>query len=220
MRSNIPVQGDAHSYDHYTSSFLADYDRVFVNRVVEEYRERSERQRLVDIGTGTARILTQLAERPELRDLDLIGTEFFDDMVEAASETVRQCGLTSRIEIVYADVHAMPYQDGHFHYLISRSTLHHWAQPVTALREIHRILAPGGVGIIHDLRRDPDEKALEAFNEIRRNAGLGPTRIEEKYTVAEAKELLEEAGIWQDCSLFAPASGRGAVGYELTIRRR
>jgi len=113
----------------------------------------------------------------------------------------------------------MPHPDGHFHYLISRSTLHHWAQPIVALKEIYRVLAPGGVGIIHDLRRDPEEKALEAFNRIRHEAGLGPTRIEEKYTISETRALLEEAGIWQDCSIYAPMTGRGAVGYELTIRK-
>jgi hypothetical protein len=88
------------------------------------------------------------------------------------------------------------------------------------LREIYRILDSGGVGIIHDLRRDPEEKALAKFNEIRHAVGLNPTRIEEKYTVAEAQTLAEEAGIWRDCSISAPTTGLGAVGYELTIRKR
>jgi SAM-dependent methyltransferase len=49
------------------------------------------------------------------------------------------------------DVHAMPFADGTFDLIVSRYSAHHWSNPTSALREIHRVLKPGRHFLLSDI---------------------------------------------------------------------
>jgi ubiquinone/menaquinone biosynthesis C-methylase UbiE len=219
MRDNLPVRDTAEDYDRYTANFVDLYDRAMIKSIKKQYLKCVGDGVLVDIGTGTAQLLVKMCAVEELSGLKMIGTEFFDDMVERAQQTVRESGLEERITIDKADVHDMPYPSDYALFVISRSTVHHWANPVRAFKEIHRILKPGGVTIIHDMRRDPNEDTLRAFNEARERAGVGPTTLDEKYTTAEMRAFINAAGLSDSCELSAPDSGPGAIGMAIRITK-
>lgn len=140
-------------------------------------------------------------------------------MVDKARETVKQNGLENRIDIVYADVHNMPLSDCYADLVLSRSTVHHWADPVKAFQEIYRILKPGGVAIIHDIRRDPPAEVVAEFNRRRQEAGIVPTNLEEKYTPQEVEGRLQAAGLADHATIIAPKSGPESLGFELRISK-
>jgi ubiquinone/menaquinone biosynthesis C-methylase UbiE len=218
MRKNLPVKYSVESYDHYTKSFVTIYDEFLLQNLVDEYHQQGGGfKTLVDVGTGTAQILIKAAEKPELQALSLIGTDYFQDMVDKAREVVKQNGLENRIEIVNADVHNMPFPDNYTDLIISRSTIHHWADPVRAFQEIYRILKPSGVAIIHDVRRNPSPEVIAEFNYLRQQAGVVPSNMEEKYTTQEVEDMLKVAGLKEYASITAPESGPGSLGFELRI---
>lgn len=219
MRENLHVHYSADLYDHYTASFVQAYDDAFLKRLQSERHRLPETDAtLVDIGTGTAQFLIRLAQLPEFDEVRLVGTDYFQDMVEVAIAAVQKSSLGDRIEIQQADVHAMPYGDSSVDAIISRSTIHHWSDPAQAFREIDRILKPGGIAIIHEPRRDPAPEVLAEFNRQREQAGVEPVRLEEKYTAAEVREFLDRAGIdAQTGKINAPTSGLGALGMEVCI---
>jgi SAM-dependent methyltransferase len=65
--------------------------------------------------------------------------------VEAAQR--RHPELYARV----ADVRSLPFEDGSFDVVVSTSTLDHFAARAdigTALRELHRVLAPGGLAVV------------------------------------------------------------------------
>jgi SAM-dependent methyltransferase len=72
--------------------------------------------------------------------------------IDASPETVaaarrRYPELDARV----ADVRALPFEAGSFDAVVSTSTLDHFpsrADLETALRELHRVLAPGGVAVV------------------------------------------------------------------------
>ena len=97
--------------------------------------------------------------------------------------------------------------------------MHHWSDPAQALREIGRVLKPGGVAVIQDVRRDPAPDVLAEFNRRRAEAGVEPSRLGEKYTVAEVREFVRSAGLEDWSTMVAPDSGPGALGFELRICR-
>ena len=80
-------------------------------------------------------------------------------------------------------------------------------------------LAPGGVAIIHEPRRDPSPDALAEFNRARAAVGVEPARMEEKYTAAEVDAFLRRAGLAKQSIISAPRRGPGSMGFEVRISK-
>jgi ubiquinone/menaquinone biosynthesis C-methylase UbiE len=172
---------------------------------------------VVDVGTGTAVLPIRLAALPIFERAYFIGTDLFADMVNTARTAVGAAGLANRIRIEECDVHSMPFDDNSVDYIISRSTIHHWADPVQAFREIYRVLKGGGKAILHDPRRDPNPEYLEQFNAKRRAAGFEPNDLSEKYTADEVTGFLNAAGIGEYAKVRAPKEGPASMGYEVLL---
>jgi ubiquinone/menaquinone biosynthesis C-methylase UbiE len=218
-RENLHVAMSAEQYHQYVSSATGPWDELLIRRFREEYSPSPRGRVVIDVGTGTAVLPIMLAEMPQFADAVFIGTDLFADMVEAAERAIRQRGLENRVHAVECDIHKLPFDNDYADYVISRSTIHHWADPVQAFREIYRVLQPGGLAMMHEPRRDPDSRALEDFNARRRAANFEPNDLREKYTAAEVTEFLKQAGVG-DCShIYAPETGPASMGFEVQIRK-
>lgn len=217
QRANMPVHYSAEDYDRFTQSFLGRFDRLLADRVLQEVRANPGGRLLLDAGCGTCRFLLRLAGLEELKGINFIGLDYYADMIEVSRANVERENLLDRIELLEGDVHHMPLGDGGVDFVVSRSTLHHWADPVAALVEIRRVLAPGGVALIHEIRRDPDPAAFEAFNRFRSAAGVEPSRLDEKYTLKEIRDMIAGAGLEDEAEVFAPSRGFSSLGCEIRI---
>lgn len=90
-------------------------------------------------------------------------TEYFDRIVPALplGETLEigagpgfftqyhRCTVVSDVTVSdhidrVADVHALPFESGHFDAVVGIDVLHHFSRPIIALTEIARVLKPGG----------------------------------------------------------------------------
>jgi ubiquinone/menaquinone biosynthesis C-methylase UbiE len=217
QRDNMPVHYSAEEYDRFTQGFLGRFDRLLADRVLQEVRLNPGGRQLLDAGCGTCRFLLRLAALAELKQIKFIGLDYFADMIEVSRANLERENLLDRIELVKGDVHHMPFTDGAMDFVVSRSTLHHWANPAAALVEIRRVLAPGGVALIHEIRRDPDPAALAAFNRLRSAAGVEPSRLDEKYTLGEIREIVAASGLGTEAVIFAPTTGYASLGCEIRI---
>lgn len=209
----------AREYHDYTSAAVGPWDELLIGRLSAEYRPAPPARIIVDVGTGTAVLPIKLASSAQFDGASFIGTDLFPDMVDTARQAVYAASLSHRIRIDLCDVHAMPYDDDSADYVISRSTVHHWADPAQAFREIFRILRPGGIALIHDPRRDPNPEFLADFNRRRREAGFEPNDLSEKYTAAEAGAFLETAGVRSYAKITAPEQGPASMGYEIRLAK-
>jgi ubiquinone/menaquinone biosynthesis C-methylase UbiE len=218
--TNRAVGCAAGEYDRYTAGFVAAYDALLVRRLAQESQYRQAELEVLDVGSGTARLLLQVASAHRLTRLRLTGLDYFGDMVDQARENVRACGLELRIRVVQGDVHALPFGRNTFDIVISRSTLHHFADPVEAIGEMHRVLKPGGVAIIHDLRRDSPEAAFEGFNAARAAACIAPSIRADKYTVPEVRRFAARAGISGESMIRTAPWGYASLGMELRIEKK
>jgi ubiquinone/menaquinone biosynthesis C-methylase UbiE len=219
MRTNTPAEVNADSYDHYVDTFTREWNSNLVQRVRDELERHGLTQgRILDIGTGTARTLIELARVDALAPFSFIGVDYFDDMVHRAEQNIRHEGLQVRIDVRRGDVHALAFEGNTFAAVIGRSVVHHWADPITAYREIFRTLAPGGFALIHEPCSDPSPEALVFFNERRAAAGIHPVQLDGKFTVAESVEQLRAAGIG-DCAQVSKGSGMLAIGFEVLVSK-
>ncbi len=219
-------------YDHYTAHYVAPFDQVMGRRVLEEAIPRSPGATLLDVGTGTARFLVYLARMPELEGLRIVGSDVDPEMIEQGRRAIGSEGFGNRIELMVDDAHDMRLPSDFADIIVSRSTLHHWQDRPRALREIFRLLKPGGIAMIHDVRRDPDPAALAEFDRLRDEARkelirlgiaedprLGKSITKEKFTVPEVREFLREAGLLDYTQIFRPERGLMALGFALEIHK-
>jgi len=116
-----------------------------VARVHEELAGRADLrpgQRILEIGCGTGNLLLTVARRRP--DAEVIGIDPDRGSVRRAARKARRAGLPVRIERAYAD--DLPLPDASIDRVLSSFMWHHVgdAEKPAALREIRRVLRPGG----------------------------------------------------------------------------
>jgi SAM-dependent methyltransferase len=73
---------------------------------------------------------------------------------EVAASLTERTGLESRVRFTPADGAALPFPDGAFASAVSFNVLHHLADGASVLREIVRVVRPGGVLVLADFSRE------------------------------------------------------------------
>ena len=87
------------------------------------------------------------------------------EMLEEGRRLAAELGLVN-VAFTLVDLYALPYRDGAFDLIVCRNAFHLLPEPVAALTELQRVLAPQGRVVI----LDPvvDEATDKALNEIAR----------------------------------------------------
>ncbi|HYR07966.1 MAG TPA: class I SAM-dependent methyltransferase [Longimicrobium sp.] len=117
----------------------------YIHSVAQFTRHHGEKVLEVGVGAGTDHLQWARA------GADCHGV----DLTEAAIETTRarlaMYGFTSRLQRV--DAERLPFDDGTFDVVYSWGVVHHSERPDAIVREIHRVLRPGGVfkGMVYGL---------------------------------------------------------------------
>ena len=96
--------------------------------------------RLLDIGTGTGRILEVLAARAETA----IGVDASREMLALARANLARTGLANA-EVRHANMYALPFEAASFDLVTIHHVLHYAEDPAAVLREAARVIRPGGI---------------------------------------------------------------------------
>jgi ubiquinone/menaquinone biosynthesis C-methylase UbiE len=115
--------------------------------------------RVLDVGTGTALIPLELCRRDVATKITAIDLAAY--MLQVGQRNVIREGLQSRIKLEHLDAKDLPYASGTFDWVISNSIVHHIPDPLPCLREMIRVLAPGGLLFVRDLLRPSDLATLK-----------------------------------------------------------
>lgn len=118
-------------------------------------------QRLLDVGCGPGTVTSGLARAvaPGL----VTGLDAAPDVLATAREHADETGLAN-LEFVGGDVYALSYPDDTFDVVYANQLLQHLSDPVAALREMRRVLRPGGLLAVRDAdyaTMQPHPKFLE-----------------------------------------------------------
>ena len=106
----------------------------------------------IDLGCGPGYLAIELARwAPGLR---ITGVDLSDEMLAQGGANAVQAGMEGRVAFRKGDAGRIPFADGSLDLVVSTLSLHHWDDPVAVLREVARVLRPGGAFMIFDLRRD------------------------------------------------------------------
>jgi ubiquinone/menaquinone biosynthesis C-methylase UbiE len=88
------------------------------------------------------------------------GIDLAPTMIELARGHAAASPAAGRLHFEVADVARLPFPDGHFDAVFSSGSIKHWPDQAAALREIHRVLAPGGRAFIGEMNRVAPREAI------------------------------------------------------------
>jgi ArsR family transcriptional regulator len=111
---------------------------------------------VLEVGVGTGGLLPELAVRASL----VIGVDHSPAMLDEARRRLAEVGI-SGIELRLGEMTHLPLSDEGVECAVANMVLHHAADPVAVLREVWRVLKPGGTVVLADLVRHEQEWVRE-----------------------------------------------------------
>lgn len=149
---------------------------------------------LLDIGTGTGRMLEILAPRVERA----LGIDQSREMLSVARVNLEQAGLENG-SVRLGDMYQLALPDASFDAVVIHQVLHYADRPAAAIAEAARVLRPNGIFVLVDFA----PHALEFLRDEHAHRRLG-------FADAEVAEWCRAAGL-------DPASPRRLPGDPLTV---
>lgn len=126
------------------------YRRVALDVVELAAQIGTQRPRVLEVGSGPGELALEIVRG--LPTAEVVGVDLADSMIERAVERAGGEAYGDRVRFVLADATVLPLADRSFDVVVSTLSLHHWADPARVFGELGRVLRPGGVALIYDLR--------------------------------------------------------------------
>ena len=122
--------------------------------------------KVLEIAPGPGYFCIELAK---LGDYQITGLDISKSFVEIARRNAAEAGLN--IDFREGNASAMPFKEDTFDFTFCQAAFKNFSAPVTAIAEMYRVLRPGGLSVIADLRRDAPAEEIQREIE---GMGLGP----------------------------------------------
>src|SRR6266566_6994200 len=141
-------QKDIERFDHWASTYEHSWlQRAFFDRTHQATLALAagivpQPGSVLDVGCGTGKLLRRAhTSWPEAH---LIGVDPADGMIEMAKR------LTPNATFFTGMAEALPLQDASVDLALSTASFHHWQDQAAGIREIARVLRPGGYFLLAD----------------------------------------------------------------------
>lgn len=102
---------------------------------------------ILDVGCGGGFLANELAQA----DYQVTGV----DLSEPSLEQARTLDLTKSVRYLKADAYALPFSTASFDVVTCLDFLEHVSKPEQVIKEISRVLRPGGLLVYHTFNRNP-----------------------------------------------------------------
>jgi ubiquinone/menaquinone biosynthesis C-methylase UbiE len=176
-----------------------------------------EGARVLEVAPGPGYFAIELAKlgRHHVTGLDISKT-----FVEIAGKNAANEGV--HVDFQRGDAARMPFGEASFDLIVCRAAFKNFSDPVTALKEMRRVLAPGGNAVIIDLRKDAPKDAIDAYID-----SMGVSKLNAMFMKWTFRSmLLKRAYTKAQFERFISESGFGAtkidetpVGFEISLTK-
>jgi ubiquinone/menaquinone biosynthesis C-methylase UbiE len=151
---------------------------------------------VLEVAPGPGYFSLELAKRG---NYSITGLDLSHTFVEMAAKRAAQAGV--KVRFLQGSASDMPLPANSFDFLLCRAAFKNFGQPVAALREMCRVLKPGGRALIIDLRGDAsrdeirrqvDEMGLSTVNRLLTQLAFRHFLLRRAYTKQQFEQLLAQ----------------------------
>lgn len=160
---------------------------------------------VLEIGSGPGEALRKVV-RTVGRTGFVAGVDTSDEAVRMSARAIDRAVLSGRAFVTQAEAQATPFREATFDKVFAVNSFMFWPEPARALREIARVLRPGGRLVITQRGAHPENPTEFA------GAHEGIDRI------GQAAQLLKAAG-WRLLDERADADGPRLIAFSVVAER-
>jgi ubiquinone/menaquinone biosynthesis C-methylase UbiE len=175
--------------------------------VLNEYQDLAKRianqlpqgSSVLEVAPGPGYFCIELARRGSYA---ITGLDISRTFVRMAAKKAEEAGV--HVNFTQGSASNMPFPRGGFDFLLCRAAFKNFADPVGALKEMCRVLRPGGRGLIIDLRRDAspstvsrhvDGMGLSTLNRVLTKLAFRTMLLKSAYTREQFQQMLAQTEI-------------------------
>jgi len=107
---------------------------------------KADNANYLDVATGTCDVALEIVKK--YPNAKVVGVDFSEGMLELGKEKVKKAGLQDRIEVRFADVTALPFDDNTFDASIIAFGIRNVQDYKKGIKELRRVLKSGGKVVI------------------------------------------------------------------------
>ncbi len=143
-------------YDFLNRLLSCGRDRYWRKRAVARLAPQTG-ERFLDIATGTADVALEIARNSPERAVQVVGMDFSESMLDRARQKIDSLGMAGTIQLETGSAECLPFEDNSFDGTTTAFGVRNFSDVVQSLREMHRVLKPGGRCVILEfsLPRNP-----------------------------------------------------------------
>lgn len=167
----------------------------------------------MDIGAGPGWLGMELAK---ITNMKIVFLDISQDALDTAKKNFEMLDVDNEADYIKADIHNLPLESEIADFVMSRGSIWFWEEPQKGLKEIERILKPGGTAIVGGGlgRYIPESMRTRLQGCIRQ--GL-KERMETRPNLEEFRAMVEKAGL--DNYRILPDSEGGGRWVEIKKRK-
>ncbi len=204
----------AHWYDRTTRRDMPEYVELGA-RIAGLAPEAGE---VLEIAPGPGFLSIEMARR----GLRVKAVEISKTFLEIAARNAASEGV--HVEWLPGNAAALPVGDASVDFVVCRAAFKNFTQPVKAMREMRRVLRPGGTALLIDMRREATLKDVRPYVER-----MGVGWWSRQYMTLVFKALIRRAYPLREIYRMASAAGWGvdelkvtaeSMGFEARLLKR
>ncbi|MFV3405133.1 class I SAM-dependent methyltransferase [Pseudomonas sp. NY15463] len=169
----------------YLSSTVHAEGREFA--LLQDALAEQREARVLDLGCGAGHVSFHVAPLVA----EVVAYDLSQSMLDVVAAAANARGLAN-IRTEHGAAERLPFDEGTFDFVFSRYSAHHWSDLGLALREVRRVLKPGGVAAFIDVM-SPGSPLLDTY--LQSVEVLRDTSHVRDYSAAEWQRQVSEAGL-------------------------
>ncbi len=142
-------------YDRNAKDYMQDQYKIWVAALKKILPAEAK---ILELAPGPGYLSIELAKTGIT---SVTGLDISHSFMEIAARNAEQAGV--KIDFIQGNASALPFPASAFTHIICTSAFKNFSEPLAALEEMYRVLVPGGIVWMSDMRHDVSDREIDKY---------------------------------------------------------